>query len=143
MGWFCPLGSTMPSPTVTRDMPPLALRAKYAMLCKLSVPSFSTSPCDCGGRRGILTPAWWSDTSTQFGFLKTWRVDHTGSYLDNQQVGDVNIADLALDPYRYISVRIGVPADAENVGGLNLFGDKFGDYPQALQLRVGYHFRAG
>lgn len=102
-----------------------------------------TSPCDCGGRRGILTPAWWSDTSTQFGFLKTWRVDHTGSYLDNQQVGDVNIADLALDPYRYISVRIGVPADAENVGGLNLFGDKFGDYPQALQLRVGYHFRAG
>ena len=100
-----------------------------------------TSPCDCGGRRGILTPEWWSDASTQFGFLKIWRVDGSGSYLDNQRISDVRIQDLELDPYRYISVRIGVPADAENVGGLNLFGEKFGDYPQALRLRVGYHFR--
>ena len=99
-----------------------------------------TSPCDCGGRRGILTPEWWTESSTQFGFLKIWRVDSTGSYLDNQRIGDVRIQDLALDPYHYISVRIGVPADAENVGGLNLFGEKFGDYPQALKLRVGYHF---
>lgn len=99
-----------------------------------------TSPCDCGGRRGILTPEWWTESSTQFGFLKIWRVDGTGSYLDNQKISDVRIQDLALDPYHYISVRIGVPADAENVGGLNLFGEKFGDYPQALRLRVGYHF---
>ncbi len=99
-----------------------------------------TSPCDCGGRRGILTPEWWTESSTQFGFLKIWRVDGTGSYLDNQKISDVRIQDLELDPYRYISVRIGVPADAENVGGLNLFGEKFGDYPQALRLRVGYHF---
>ena len=100
-----------------------------------------TSPCDCGGRHGSLTPAWWSDTSTQFGFLKTWRVDGSGSYLDSQRISDVTIRELALDPYRYISIRIGVPADAENVGGLNLFGEQFGDYPQALKLRVGYHFR--
>ncbi len=99
-----------------------------------------TSPCDCGGRRGSLTPEWWSDTSTQFGFLKVWRVDADGCYLDNQRLSDVCIRDLELDPNKYISVRIGVPADAENVGGLNLFGEKFGDYPQALNLRVGYHF---
>ena len=99
-----------------------------------------TSPCDCGGRRGRLTPEWWSDTSTQFGFLKTWRVDAAGSYLDSQKISDVNIGDLDIAAGRMISVRIGVPADAENVGGLNLFGEQFGDYPQALHLRLGYHF---
>ena len=99
-----------------------------------------TSPCDCGGRRGRLTPEWWSDASTQFGFLKTWRVDAEGSYLDGQKISDVSIGDLDIAVGRMISVRIGVPADAENVGGMNLFGEQFGDYPQALQLRLGYHF---
>ncbi len=99
-----------------------------------------TSPCDCGGRRGRLTPDWWSETSTQFGFLKTWRVDEKGTFLDSERIGDLCVADLALSPDDCISVRIGVPADAENVGGLNLFGEKFGDYPQGLQLRLGYHF---
>lgn len=41
-----------------------------------------TCPSDCGGRKGHLTPDWWDLSSTQFGFLKTWRIDHTGSYLD-------------------------------------------------------------
>ncbi len=100
-----------------------------------------TSPCDCGGRRGSLTPEWWSDTSTQFGFLKLWRVDERGTFLDNKKIGDVRIGDLGLEPGKCISIRIGVPADAENAGGLNLFGEGFGDYPQSLQLRLGYHFR--
>ena len=98
-----------------------------------------TSPCDCGGRRGILTPQWWSDTSTQFGFLKTWRVDRTGSFLDNQPVGEVRLPELQLEQRSYISVRIGVPKDAENVGGLNLFGEQFGDFPQDIVLKIGYH----
>jgi len=98
-----------------------------------------TSPCDCGGRRGILTPEWWSETSTQFGFLKIWRVDETGTYLDNQRISPICLADLKLKEMPYISVRIGIPADAEYIGGLNLFGEAFGDYPQSLILRMGYH----
>ncbi|MBR2823400.1 MAG: helix-turn-helix domain-containing protein [Clostridia bacterium] len=97
-----------------------------------------TSPCDCGGRRGLLTPEWWSETSTQFGFQKLWRVDRDGSYLDNQRISNVKLEDLEMDRSEYISVRIGVPADAEYVGGLNLFGEQFGDYAQSLMLRVGY-----
>ncbi len=96
-----------------------------------------TSPCDCGGRHGFLTPEWWLDTSTQFGFLKTWRVDGGGSYLDGKRIGDVTIGELAIDPERYI----GVAPDAVHAGGMNIFGDRFGDYPQALQLRVGYAAR--
>ena len=98
-----------------------------------------TCPCDCGGRRGILTPEWWSDTSTQFGFLKTWRVDRTGVYLDTQKIGDLCLGELGLTETDCITVRIGVPENAEYVGGLNLFGEQFGDYPQSLVLRVGYH----
>ena len=98
-----------------------------------------TSPCDCGGRRGILTPEWWSETSTQFGFLKVWRIDQTGVFLDNQQIGNLRLADLHLTDSDCITVRIGVPEDAENVGGMNLFGEQFGDNPQGLVLRMGYH----
>ncbi len=98
-----------------------------------------TCPSDCGGRRGALTPEWWSDLNTQFGFLKTWRVDATGATLDKEPVSGVTLEQLQLQKNPYISVRIGVPADAANVGGLNLFGEKFGDFAQTLTLRLGYH----
>ena len=70
--------------------------------------------------------------------MKVWRVDKTGSYLDNQMISDVRLEDLQMERAEYISVRIGVHADAEYVGGLNLFGEQFGDYAQNLVLRIGY-----
>ncbi|HPF86627.1 MAG TPA: helix-turn-helix domain-containing protein [Candidatus Limiplasma sp.] len=100
-----------------------------------------TCPCDCGGRHGKNTPGWWSDSSTQYGFLKTWRVDANGSYLENMPISDVTLASLQLESKDHISVRIEVPADAQNVGGLNLFGEKFGDYTQPIVMRVGYQIK--
>lgn len=97
-----------------------------------------TCPCDCGGRQGKLTPSWWPALSTQFGFLKTWRVTEEGTYLDGERLSDVVIGDLGLNRQDYICARVGVPGDAEHVGGINLFGEFFGDYPQALVMRVGY-----
>ena len=98
-----------------------------------------TCPKDCGGRHGALTPAWWSEVATQFGFLKTWRVDHTGSNLDGERISDVTLDELRIEKGDYIAVRIGVAEDAQNVGGLNLFGEKFGDYSQPIVARIGYH----
>lgn len=100
-----------------------------------------TCPCDCGGRQGRLTPDWWPELSTQFGFLKTWRITADGSYLDAARISDVTIADLKLNSQGFISARIEAPADAEHAGGINLFGEGFGDHPQAIVLRVGYHIR--
>ena len=97
-----------------------------------------TSPGDYGGRRGRLNPAWWSDTSSQFGLLKTWRVDRDGSYLDGEPLSDVTLADLRLESGDHIALRVGVRADAEHVGGLNLFGERFGDHAQGIVMRVGY-----
>lgn len=101
-----------------------------------------TSPCDCGGRHGKLTPEWWPELSTQYGFLKTWHVDAEGSYLENVRIGDVTLDDLRLSERNYLLVRIEVPPDAENVGGLNLFGERFGDFAQPIMVRVGYHLCA-
>ena len=97
-----------------------------------------TSPCDCGGRRGRLTPAWWPELSTQYGFLKTWRVTPEGSFVDSERIGDTDINALQLEENSYIAVCIEVPKDAQNVGGINLFGENFGDYPQGIVLRIGY-----
>lgn len=101
-----------------------------------------TSPCDCGGRRGRLTPDWWPELSTQFGFLKTWTVTQKGSFLDDMQISDICINDLHLEDQNYIAIRIEVPADAQNVGGINLFGNLFGDYPQAILLKIAYNLDA-
>ena len=97
-----------------------------------------TSPGDYGGRRGRLNPSWWSDTSSQYGLLKTWRVDENGSTLDDAELSSVKLSDLELELQDYISLRIGVHADAEHVGGLNLFGEKFGDFAQGIVARIGY-----
>ncbi|MBQ7885815.1 MAG: helix-turn-helix domain-containing protein [Clostridia bacterium] len=100
-----------------------------------------TCPCDCGGRQGKLTPGWWPALSTQFGFLKTWRVTGKGTYLDGAYISDVTISDLQIPRRSFISAAIEVPQDAQNVGGINLFGEWFGEYPQALIMRVGYHMK--
>ncbi|MBQ7784921.1 MAG: helix-turn-helix domain-containing protein [Clostridia bacterium] len=96
------------------------------------------SPGDYGGRRGRLNPSWWSDTSSQFGLLKTWRVDMSGTTLDGDPLSGVALHDLSLDSKQYISLRVGVRPDAQHVGGLNLFGDKFGDFAQGIVMRIGY-----
>lgn len=97
-----------------------------------------TSPADYGGQRGRLTPAWWEDKDTQYGLLKRWRVGPTGTTIDGVALSSVRLDDLGLRPRDPIRVRIGVQSDAENVGGVNLFGHEFGNYPQDLELRIEY-----
>ncbi len=97
-----------------------------------------TSPADFGGRRGTLTPAWWDSRNTQYGVLKEWRVTESGSFVDGMRLSGVTVADLDLADKPYIAVAIGVADDAQHAGGLNLFGARFGNYPQDLRLRLRY-----
>lgn len=97
-----------------------------------------TSPGDFGGRRGRLTPKWWPDSSTQYGLLKTWRVIEGGSYIDEVKISDVDLKKIELEKNDYISVRIGIKEDAKNIGGINIFGEKFGDHPQDIVMRIDY-----
>jgi predicted transcriptional regulator len=102
-----------------------------------------TSPGDFGGKRGNLTPAWWPEDQTQYGVLKRWKVNAEGSFIDGEALSPVKLADLKLENANHIEVRLGVKPDARNVGGMNLFGRRFGNYPQDLLMRLRYTFPEG
>ena len=61
---------------------------------------------------------------------------HEGSFVDGVRVSDVRLADLALPDHHSIKVRIGIKDEAEHVGGINVFGRGFGNYDQAIVLRL-------
>ena len=98
-----------------------------------------TSPADFGGERGALTPSWWDTQNSQYGLLKVWKVTNTGSYVDGVQISKVALNHLMLKPGEPIPVRMGIKDGARNIGGMNLFGSKFGNYPQDIVLRQ--HFK--
>ena len=91
-----------------------------------------------GGRRGKLNPDWWEDKNTQYGKLKVWTLEENGTYLDGKKVNAVSVTDYCLADGPFISVRIGVKEDAKHQGGVNLFGNSFGDYPQDIVMRILY-----
>ncbi|GEL07387.1 ArsR/SmtB family transcription factor [Salisediminibacterium halotolerans] len=97
-----------------------------------------TSPGDFGGERGSLTPDWWRTNLTQYGLLKQWKVNEEGSFIDNEKVSDVTIDDLHLSELPYIAFKIGIKDDAVNKGGMNLFGKKFGNYEQGIEVHIKY-----
>jgi predicted transcriptional regulator len=97
-----------------------------------------TSPGDFGGERGRLTPEWWTPRNTQYGLLKVWHVSEQGTEIDGMLSSGISIRDLRLNDHAFILVRIGIKPDADHLGGLNLFGSRFGNYPQDLILRIGY-----
>jgi len=97
------------------------------------------SPGDYGGRRGRLNPEWWSDYSTQYGVMKTLKITPDCVCLDGTPVSAYTIEKLGLKEGDYIVFRIGVKEAAEHQGGLNLFGEKFGDFAQGLVYTVDYN----
>ncbi len=93
-------------------------------------------PSDFGGRQGRFTPEWWLPASTQFGLLTRWKVDPAGCYLNDERISDVTLDDICKPDQPYISLKIGIQPDATHVGGINLFGEGFGDHQQAILLRL-------
>lgn len=96
------------------------------------------SPGDFGGRRGLLNPDCWTDYSTQYGLLKTIYINSHGTYIDEDLVSPVTIEELHIDDGKFFTLRIGIKPDAAHVGGINLFGRKFGNYPQDIVLKLSY-----
>jgi predicted transcriptional regulator len=97
-----------------------------------------TSPADFGGERGRLTPHWWDSTNSQYGLMKVWKITEQGSFVDGVKVSGITLDHLNLEPGKLLSVRIGIKDDAHNIGGINLFGAKFGNYPQDIILKQHY-----
>jgi len=96
-----------------------------------------TSPGDFGNRKGLFTPSWWNKELTQYGLLVTIKVTKDGVFINDAVMNDkYKIDDLNLQKPPFISFKIGVKNDAINKGGFNIFGEKFGDYPQNIIMKV-------
>lgn len=95
-----------------------------------------TSPGDYGIKRGILTPEWWP--SNQYGLLKVIHITPEGVMMDGIKMSDVTLDQVLASQELFWNVRFEVAKDAKNVGGLSLFGQKFGNYAQDILMRVFY-----
>ena len=95
-----------------------------------------TSPGDFGDKRGVYTPEWWKLAGSQYGKLKTWRVNGSGSFVDGIKVSDVTLDDIGIDEHRSIRMSIGIGANADHPGGINIFGRGFGNYDQDIVMRL-------
>lgn len=97
-----------------------------------------TSPGDFGQKRGKLNPDWWESNRTQYGLLKHIKVSSQGTFLENRLVSETTLQELNLDSHSSIKLTIGIDEDAMNKGGVNLFGKKFGNYEQSLEMTLTY-----
>lgn len=88
---------------------------------------------DYGDKRGTLNPAWWSSVRTQYGKLYVVEIDDQGTWLNSQKVNSTSLSDLAIQE-PYLSLSFQVRKDAKYPGGLNLFGEGFGEHPQDIKL---------
>lgn len=97
-----------------------------------------TSPGDFGDVRGIFTPDWWLPNWNQYGLLKMITINKEGTFVDGLKISNTSIKQFDLDYKSTIRFRFEVPQDAKNVGGMTIFGRKFGNYSQAIQARIAY-----
>lgn len=99
-----------------------------------------TSPGDFGGRMGKYTPKNWPTGSTQYGMLVQIRIDEKGVWINQNNIStEETIDDFAfITKERCLKFKIEVKKNAKYLGGLNLFGSKFGDYPQGIRVVATY-----
>lgn len=96
-----------------------------------------TCPGDFGGQRGVYTPAWWN-MGTQYGLLKTLSVREDGTFLDGVRLSGVTARDLSISAGDDIILQISNEESAVHRGGVSLFGRRFGNYDQDIEVTVGY-----
>lgn len=96
------------------------------------------SPGDHGNRRGRLNPDWWPNGSTQYGELVTLEISEKGCMINSKNASSVTVNDFSFSAERPITVWIGNKPDAQYIGGLNLFGRRYGDVEQDITFSFVY-----
>lgn len=96
-----------------------------------------TVPGNFSDVRGKLTPSWWPDNNSQYGLMKTLRINNTQTNIDGEKISGFNINDIDFDNH-FITLRLAVKNESENVGGLTLYGSSFGNHPQDICCSVYY-----
>jgi len=96
------------------------------------------SPGDYGDRRGNYTPSWWPDGSTQYGMPTTITINATGTFINGTLASGMTISEVNLSSKKVNRLKIGFKEDSKYIGGVNLFGAKFGDVDEDIIVTVTY-----
>ena len=95
-----------------------------------------TCPGDFGGRKGNLNPESYPSYYTQFGEMIAIHVNKNGVYKNGVLINnDITIKDIKLDKNGQNILSIGNLSKSRYQGGINLFGEKLGDYPQSIKIK--------
>lgn len=97
-----------------------------------------TSPGDFGDRKGVFTPSWWN-LGTEYGLLKIIKINNDGVYLDGIKLSKSTLKDYLSKDLDCISFKIECPTYAHNPGGINIFGDNFGNFNQNIKFKCYYN----
>jgi predicted transcriptional regulator len=89
---------------------------------------------DYGLRRGLHTPAFWQNGLTQYGKLVTWTINEAGVFINMKKVLDTPLSAFNIETRSHVLMRLECKEDSEFCGGINLFGEKAGDYSQAIVM---------
>ena len=89
---------------------------------------------DFGGKRGIYNPEWWPDDSSQYGELHHLDILSDACFGDGRKTSDLGFDALNIARGDFISFKIGVKENAEYAGGINLFGEHFGNFRQNITM---------
>jgi predicted transcriptional regulator len=92
------------------------------------------SPGDFGGKRGANNPDWWPDEATQYGELHHLEISDAGCFGDGRKTCGHTLDSLRIVEGDYIAFKIGIKENAECAGGINLFGEYFGNYKQSIEM---------
>ena len=94
---------------------------------------------DYGDRVGILNPDYWPKANTQYGKLVNLSIKKDGVYINDVKFeSKYNLGNINLTKGNKLTLTIGNKSTAEHVGGFNIFGKTFGDYPQDICLQFFY-----
>ena len=97
-----------------------------------------TSPGEFNDRRGLFTPAWWFKNLGQYGKLKVLTVNDSGCFINGMKISEVKLSDLNVSADNDLIFTIESASDAVNKGGINLFGNGFGDYNSGIAVKMFY-----
>lgn len=96
-----------------------------------------TAPGNYADVRGKLSPDWWPDTNSQYGLLRTLRINQTQTNVGGDQISDVTINDIDFHS-DLTTFKLCVNPEAEHVGGLTIFGKSFGNHAQDIEYTLYY-----
>ena len=88
--------------------------------------------------RGKLTPDWWGSALSQYGLLKTIRINKDDTSLNGMKVSDATLEDIDLENHFLTKIRFEVEEAAEHAGGVTIFGENFGNHAQNINYNLYY-----